>query len=194
MVTTKCSECGQAMSVKPYRLKRNRSGLIFCSAECRQANGTTLGRPRLGAPELTCPICGSAFHRKPAEIVTVNYCSRSCAAAGTGNLKPPAKGERRSRSTEFTAGVRPSNKVVVGTVRTRLRRGEHRAWVKVGEPNRWRPRAIVEWETGLVLPSDMVVHHRDRDPMNDDPANLVALTRAMHLAEHRHEMKPNPRP
>lgn len=80
-------------------------------------------------------------------------------------------------------------RVPIGTVRIRTRHkrgGEQRAWVKVAEPNRWRLRAHVVWETTHgPLPRGMSVHHLDENKLNDDPANLKLLTKAEHLSEHR---------
>lgn len=101
-------------------------------------------------------------------------------------------GEHRSRASEFTPGQAAHNHLPVGseTVRVEWYTGKRRAWVKVAEPNRWRKRAIVVWEsTNGPLPRGMVVHHIDRDALNDDPANLVALTRAEHVEEHRAELE-----
>jgi hypothetical protein len=59
-----------------------------------------------------------------------------------------------------------------------------RAWVKVSR-TRWRPRALVVYELHYgPVPAGCVVHHVDRDSLNDAPENLVALTRAEHAAEH----------
>lgn len=187
MVEVACSHCGRLFPVKPYRLARNTSGRIFCSSECRRDDGTTLGRPRAKL-ELTCPICGTVFHRKPAELRSVNYCSYRCA----GKAKPPPaprEGERRSRGTEFGA-VPPHNRLEVGTVRIRSRpgRNDRRAWVKVAEPNVWRPRAVVVWEAAHgPMPAGFIVHHENRDMLDDRLENLTAISRAAHLAEHRSE-------
>ena len=44
--------------------------------------------------------------------------------------------------------------------------------------------AIWERVTRKRLPGDHVVHHKDHDPGNNDPGNLVAITREEHLREH----------
>ena len=103
-----------------------------------------------------------------------------------GSSRPRrANGERRRRSSSPASS---RELVPVGTVRHRTYRGVVRAWVKVAEPKKWRQRALVNWEAANgPLPKGKLVHHKDRNPLNDDPSNLQALTRAEHLAEHRDE-------
>lgn len=132
-------------------------------------------------PMHTCPQCGTEFfHRKGAR----RFCDGDCyhayerAHPNSGTHKP---------------GSIPVNKRPVGTVRIRQRPGRNdgpRAWIKVAEPNVWRPRAVVVWEAahGPVDPG-FVVHHEDRDTLNDDPANLTLESRAAHLLEHRPEFE-----
>lgn len=101
-------------------------------------------------------------------------------------------GQRLSPATEFKKGERAHNKLPVGTVRIRTFRGVQRAWVKVAEPNKWRERAKVVWEehNGRPVPRGYTIHHRDRDPLNDAPENLQALTRADHAKEHAADRLP----
>lgn len=190
MVTT-CGTCRKTIDVKPYRVRRAKTGLVFCSQRCQRANPAVLeanvASTRTRA-ERTCPQCGATFTRIPAELRPVNYCSVSCSAKANMTLRPIPKGERRARSTEFRPGQRPGNYLPVGTVRIRKRprRDDRRAWVKVADPNVWRPRAVVEYERAYgPVPVGKVVHHIDEDQLNDDPANLSALTRSEHLAVHR---------
>lgn len=137
-------------------------------------------------PPIVCPVCAKSFNRKPAERRAANYCSYACSAVGTGNLTPAPRGERRSPDTEFRVGQPAPNWLPVGTVHTRTQQGDRpRAWVKVAEPNVWRPRAIVVWESehGPIAPG-RVVHHVNEDPMDDRLCNLDALTRAEHVRRH----------
>jgi hypothetical protein len=101
------------------------------------------------------------------------------------------KGERRSRVTEFKPGRPAHNKLLVGAVRIRkeTHTGLERAWVKVAEPNVWKKRAVVVWQSiHGPLPCGYVVHHKNRDSLDDDPDNLEALTRAAHAEAHREEL------
>lgn len=76
------------------------------------------------------------------------------------------------------------------TIRADKNSGE-RAWVKVtdnGDPYDWKLRAVVNWEeVNGPVPAGYVVHHRDRNKLNDDISNLELQTRADHLREHRAE-------
>ena len=186
---TNCGTCQAVIDVPPYRIRRSASGLVFCSPKCLDTNPVIIEMKMASqrtSVDCTCPVCGKPFKRKPAELREVNYCSRSCSAKANMRLRPIPKGERRARATEFAPGQRPQNVCPVGTVRLRTHRGVVRAWVKVAEPNVWRLRAVVNWEQANgPLPSGRLVHHKNRDALDDHPSNLEALTRAEHLNEHR---------
>jgi len=101
------------------------------------------------------------------------------------------KGVSASPATQFSAGQDAHNHLPVGTVRVRreTHTGLDRAWVKTAEPNVWRKRAVVVWEAAHgPVPRGSVVHHRDRDSLNDDLPNLQAMTRREHADEHRNEL------
>jgi hypothetical protein len=95
-----------------------------------------------------------------------------------------------SPETQFQKGQLPHNRVPIGTVRIRIETntGSARAWVKT--KTGWRKRAVVEWEKAhhRRVPKGKIIHHRDRNTVNDSPRNLVALTRKQHTNEHRIEL------
>lgn len=65
-----------------------------------------------------------------------------------------------------------------------------RAFVKVANPSEWRERAKINWEKeNGPIPAGRVIHHKDRDVLNDAIENLAALTRAEHINEHRTELR-----
>lgn len=52
------------------------------------------------------------------------------------------------------------------------------ALVKIGEPNKWKRRAVLRWEESFgEVPKGMLVHHIDRGTLNDSPSNLFVLSR-----------------
>jgi hypothetical protein len=95
---------------------------------------------------------------------------------------------RAGNAASFRKGIKAHNKMPVGTevIRERTERGEGpRVFVKTADPGTWRPRATVEWEkVHGPLPRGKLVHHMDRDTLNDAADNLQAMTRAEHAREH----------
>ena len=149
-----------------------------------------------------CEQCGSAFTRDKSGDRPIRFCKPACyhdwrKANGitTGQFKPGQvvwnkglKGIHLSPKSEFKKGQPGINWMPVGSVTERIdKHGNPRAFVKVAEPNKWRERAAVNWELfhGKPLPKGKVVHHKDRNTLNDSASNLQALTRAEHIQVHR---------
>lgn len=103
------------------------------------------------------------------------------------------KGIHMSPATEFKKGVNSNPYVPIGTVRIRYRHNRKtgpRAWIKVADPNKWRERALVVWESKHgPIPRGLILHHQNRDSLDDELGNLALLSRAQHLDEHRHEFR-----
>lgn len=102
------------------------------------------------------------------------------------------KGIHLSPDSEFKLGGIPANKVPIGTVKFRYTKKDNRirTWVKTEEPNVWKLRAVVVWEKCYgLLPVGSLVHHCDRDTLNDKLSNLAGLSRAEHLEIHRPEFE-----
>lgn len=159
-----CEQCGATMLVQPALMKRKR----FCSRVCR-------GRAMVGHMNAVRPT------------PTVN--------AGTfkRGLIPWNKGVsvHLSPASEFKPGQRVKPYVPVGSERERIdKNGKRRMFVKVQDPNVWKLRAVLNWEaTHGPVPQGSVIHHRDRDPLNDAPENLESLDRSAHIREHRVELR-----
>lgn len=154
--------------------------------------------------EKICSECGAVFKCKPSHFARRKFCSQSCLGVANARrlhatsrewrpkLKPwvrVPKGVRVFPDTEFKPGIVPTNKLPVGSERIRVcKNGTRRAFIKIAEPNIWQLRAIMVWESiHGPLPKNLLIHHKDRNPLNDKPENLVALTRVSHLEEHRAE-------
>lgn len=130
---------------------------------------------------MPCVICGITMMVRPSVVARKRYCSVACAREGW-------KGHRRSPGTEFQPG-QEGRKQPIGSLRLRYRRREkkQRAWVKAAE-GRWKLRAVIVWEeTHGPVPRAHLIHHKDGNPLNDDPENLQLVTRAEHLSVHRPE-------
>jgi HNH endonuclease len=100
-------------------------------------------------------------------------------------------GQRFGMATEFKKGQPARNKLEIGTqtIRRAAMTGKLRGWVKIAEPNVWKPRAIFVWEQHHgPVPKGMIVHHKDRNTTNDSIENLELKTRGEHVNEHRAEL------
>lgn len=153
-----------------------------------------------------CEQCTAPFVRDRSGQRPIRFCCSKCYQdfrAATGYNKGSTfadgsepwnkgvKGLHHSPATEFKKGQASLRHLPVGSIRVRAdKNGKQRSHIKVAEPNKWSLLAVVvyEREHGPV-PAGMVVHHRDRDSLNDDIKNLQALTRADHINEHRSEIK-----
>jgi len=161
----------------------------------------------------TC-ACGLEFQVPPCKAERSRFCSRSCAAKamserlrgntfGAGRRPTNAfapehspwnkglKGIHLSPATEFKPGRKSEAALPLGSVTIRRHKDDGpRAWVKVAEPDVWRHRAIVVWEQahGALL-EGQIVHHKNRNTLDDALENIEAVDRAGHLAEHRHEFE-----
>lgn len=97
------------------------------------------------------------------------------------------KGLHLSPETQFKKGHKPANKLDVGTITQRTDKyGTHRKFIKVAEPNSWKPYAVFIWEEayGPVRKGE-VIHHINKNALDDRIENLMMVTRAEHLRLHR---------
>lgn len=116
--------------------------------------------------------CGKVMIVRKSLLERKKYCSKDC--------QNKAKiGRSCSPATQFKKGNVPPTLVPVGT--ESMSKGYMR--VKVAEPNVWRQRSHIAWEEAnrKPLPDGWIVRHVDGDPLNDEPGNLVALSRGQHL-------------
>ncbi len=169
-----CRRCGA--QTPPYaRPKRKRHYAIFCSKECHhlwRADRWAGNKLRQG-------------------LVPVN-----AIPPGTEPWNKGVTGIHLSPATEFKPGHSGTRRLPVGAVTQRAdKNGTVRAWVKIAEPNRWVLRAVkVYCDTYGKVPRSHVVHHKDRNSLNDDPRNLEALTRSQHINVHRDDLRAIARP
>ncbi len=157
-------------------------------------------------PRWTCEFCSERFNRNCSGSRPIRFCSQICFhewnkrnGSNAGQFKkgmiPWSKGKKglwSGNTTSFKKGIVPTNRVQIGTVKIRTRRRDKnpRAWVKVGWPNVWKLRAVINWESAFgKVPAGSLIHHKDRNALNDDINNLELMTRAEHLKEHRPEFE-----
>ncbi len=183
VATIKCERCSKPFVVRKYRAGSAR----FCSVKCRRLRKI-----------YRCETCDRKVERSPSHAVGRVFCSRECAAEhsqfqpGFTPWNKGVSGLRLSPKSEFKPGPRPDKRHPIGaiSIRTRKRVGKQRAWVKVADPNKWKLRSQLVWiANNGPIPKGSIVHHKNRDTLNDAIGNLELLTRAQHLREHRSEFR-----
>lgn len=175
MMSKTCERCASVFSFQAYRIETAR----FCSRRCRSQWVASL--PHAGGRGKPKPSAKGNRYR-------VGLKPSNAFEAGHQPWNKNLKGIHLSPVSEFKPGPRPDRQAAIGAVRIRVRNGCRRAFVKVQQPNVWRLRAVKVWEDANgPVPNGCVIHHDDRDSLNDALGNLICLTRAAHLAEHRNE-------
>lgn len=160
-----------------------------------------------------CLICNKEFFVVPAKEERAKYCSKACLgkanakrlngnqyAAGSGpnsgsfkqgNIpwNKGLKGIHLSPDSEFKPGRREKHYVPIGTMTIRAdRSGNQRKWIKTIDG--WFQFAnILYTQKHGPIPDGSVVHHKDRNTLNDSLDNLMVMTRSQHLEEHRSEIR-----
>ena len=177
MIEKRCEICSRAFHVKPYRQATAR----FCSGSCRATWVGSLPHNRRPKPWM--------IGNKLAEGHKPN---RTSFKPGLTPWNSGRKGLHLSPTTEFKPGrtVGPETKPIGAlSIRRRKKDPGPRAYVKIALPNRWRLRAILVWEAANgPVPPGKLVHHQNRDTLDDNIDNLRCLTRAEHLLEHQAEI------
>lgn len=153
---------------------------------------------------LICDNCGKEFYKKQSDRLYIHkFCCRKCYIEGTkkfdnkgrfkkGNIPPfkGIKGIHLSPKTEFKKGQVAHNKLKIGSITYRKNKyGKLRKWIKVGEPNIWRQYADYIWEKeNGKLPNGMIIHHKNKNKLDDRIENLECLTKSQHINKHRKEL------
>ena len=92
---------------------------------------------------------------------------------------------RHRNKGQFKRGNQPKNWLPVGSVRIRFdaRTGKPYHLIKIAEPKKWQYLSRHVWENskGREIPRGLVIYHLDGISLNDDPDNLVCITRALHI-------------
>ena len=107
-----------------------------------------------------------------------------------GNI-PWSKGKKGihfSPATEFKKGQKGTNWLPMGTkkIRKENKTNTLRKWIKIAEPSGWIEYSKFIWiKHNGQIPKGFLIHHIDKDALNNKIENLSLLTRKGHINIHR---------
>ncbi len=167
-----CQACGIFYRVPQYRISKSR----YCSKVC---HSSAVAKKYLNTGPKPWAAKNLDGHR---------HKSTSRFPVGHKPWNKDLRGIHLSPDTEFKAGRDSEQKLPDGKITIRVdKAGRLRAWLKVSGEWLMRARVVYAAKHGEI-PSGMVVHHIDRNTLNDRPDNLAAMTRAEHINEHRQDV------
>lgn len=113
--------------------------------------------------QLTCVVCGSAFFVRPCRVLYgAKYCNYRCHQVGEGRKGGVVRGDQVKQLSQGKAYTKTN--------------GRH------------THRVVMEQMLGRSLKAGEVVHHKDRNKLNNAPDNLELLaSRAEHSRLHAAE-------
>ena len=174
MINKICEVCGKVYFVKNYRKEKTR----FCSKKCQ---GKWLADNILSKIDKSY-LMGNKF--REGKIPTNHF--EKGHIPWNNNLK----GLHLSKETEFKKGQKPKTYKPVGSISQRnMKDGKVRNFIKVEEPNKWELYAVfLVKQAGIKIPKGNVVHHINKNCLDDRIDNLEVLTRSEHINLHRKDL------
>lgn len=192
-VQLSCVQCGGVFETWKSQLKKDKR---FCSKACKDAAFTKPVEPKVrkrSEPVVkVCKTCNTEFSVTGKRAETAKYCSRKCQGADpdfrrlcmTAQVGAEVGKVREQNGYESVRARGESGRMSTFTHRIVVAKAieaespEHPFLVEVDGVKRLRP--------------EIHVHHIDRNGLNNDLKNLLAVTAGAHKRIHANGKKPHP--
>ncbi len=134
----------------------------------------------------------SLSYMKNNKFAVGNKPNKTAFKKGSVPWNKDKKGLHLSPTTEFKKGQKGINWKPLGSLAIRISKTHNRRFIKIEEPNIWIEYSKFVWiKNNGKIPKGYLIHHIDKDTLNDDINNLSMITRKAHINIHRKDLRPN---
>ena len=131
---------------------------------------------------LPCDECGKVFAKAQRKLCNLNFCCRLCMD------KYNSKRFTQYNETENPMNTKGRTLEQRFAMRSRRKNAKDRQGKEIHTYNKQlgevEHRKIMRLKLGRDLTKDEVVHHKDGNPQNNMPSNLMIMTRSEHTRLH----------
>lgn len=196
-LTLNCEHCSQPFWV--FKSEVEKQSRRFCSMACRKTVMAAKPKPPKKAKEQVfkiCKTCNVEFRVPLCRKETALYCSQKCKGSDPAYKLSSSKAQRQEKSARFqggSVGKRGYMKVKAWGEETAVHTFAHRTIVAYALAAENPAHPFLTTIDGLTrLRPEIHVHHIDRDKLNNDMNNLLAVTASAHSRLHKSGRKPDP--
>lgn len=182
-ITKKCTVCGVFFIIPKCRDWREHE----CSSDCKNKKRLIIKLKR----ERSCLVCNKKFFPRKIQIENGGgkFCSMYCLhQSNIGNINSQETKDKRVKSfinSDYNRN-RPKGENHPQYMDVIFRDGYR--WAINEQGNKMQEhRLIIEKHIGRKLKSHEIVHHKDRNKVNNELDNLQIMTRSEHAKEHANE-------